>query len=205
MGRAIVRQPQVFLFDEPLSNLDAKLRGQMRVEIRALQRRLGVTSIYVTHDQLEAMTMADRIVVMNLGRIEQIGSPEDVYDRPQSRFVARFIGASNVIEGRQAGDRRVEVNGHTLDVAWGEFPGPGRELGVCVKTHDMELAPGGVNGTANALPGRVVSQAYLGSHRDYVVDVGQEVLVSAPAALQLATGAEVHVRFRAEKCRALAR
>jgi sn-glycerol 3-phosphate transport system ATP-binding protein len=93
MGRAIVRQPQVFLFDEPLSNLDAKLRGQMRVEIKALQRRLGVTSVYVTHDQLEAMTLADMLVVMNAGRVEQVGDPLQIYEMPASRFVAQFIGA----------------------------------------------------------------------------------------------------------------
>ncbi|HLH87107.1 MAG TPA: sn-glycerol-3-phosphate ABC transporter ATP-binding protein UgpC [Xanthobacteraceae bacterium] len=100
MGRAIVRQPQVFLFDEPLSNLDAKLRGQMRVEIKALQRRLGVTSIYVTHDQLEAMTLADMLVVMNVGKVEQIGDPLHLYEAPATLFVAQFIGAPpmNIIE-----------------------------------------------------------------------------------------------------------
>jgi multiple sugar transport system ATP-binding protein len=101
MGRAIVRHPKVFLFDEPLSNLDAQLRIAMRTEIRALHQRLGATSIYVTHDQVEAMTMADRMVVMNAGRIEQIGAPLDVYDVPQTLYVARFIGAPsiNVLEG----------------------------------------------------------------------------------------------------------
>ncbi|HHY48283.1 MAG TPA: sn-glycerol-3-phosphate ABC transporter ATP-binding protein UgpC [Alphaproteobacteria bacterium] len=93
MGRAIVRQPQAFLFDEPLSNLDAKLRGQMRVEIRRLQRTFGTTSVYVTHDQLEAMTLADRLVVMNSGRIEQVGRPSDLYEKPASTFVAGFIGS----------------------------------------------------------------------------------------------------------------
>jgi len=93
MGRAIVRQPKAFLFDEPLSNLDAKLRGQMRIEIRRLQRSLGTTSVYVTHDQLEAMTLADRLVVMNGGRIEQVGKPTELYDRPASLFVASFIGS----------------------------------------------------------------------------------------------------------------
>jgi multiple sugar transport system ATP-binding protein len=101
MGRAIVRSPKVFLFDEPLSNLDAKLRVQMRSEIKDLHRRLGTTTIYVTHDQIEAMTMADKIVVMRSGNIEQIGSPLEVYDRPQTRFVADFIGSPsmNFIEG----------------------------------------------------------------------------------------------------------
>ena len=93
MGRAIVRQPKAFLFDEPLSNLDAKLRGQMRVEIRTLQRRLKTTSVYVTHDQLEAMTLADRLVVMNAGRIEQVGTPTELYERPATLFVAGFIGS----------------------------------------------------------------------------------------------------------------
>ncbi|MDH3452656.1 MAG: sn-glycerol-3-phosphate ABC transporter ATP-binding protein UgpC, partial [Gammaproteobacteria bacterium] len=93
MGRAIVREPAVFLFDEPLSNLDAKLRVQMRVEIKRLQRTLSTTSIYVTHDQVEAMTMADRLVVMNEGRAEQVGSPMEVYARPATRFVASFIGS----------------------------------------------------------------------------------------------------------------
>ena len=107
MGRAIVRDPQVFLFDEPLSNLDAKLRVQMRTEIKELHQRLKTTTIYVTHDQIEAMTMADKIVVMHDGRVEQIGAPLDLYDRPDNLFVAGFIGspAMNMIKGR------IRVNG----------------------------------------------------------------------------------------------
>ena len=93
MGRAIVRSPQLFLFDEPLSNLDASLRSHMRLEIKKLQRDLGVTSVYVTHDQVEAMTLADRIVVLNGGKVEQVGTPSEVYHRPASRFVASFIGS----------------------------------------------------------------------------------------------------------------
>jgi sn-glycerol 3-phosphate transport system ATP-binding protein len=105
MGRAIVRNPKVFLFDEPLSNLDAKLRGQMRVEIKNLQRSLGVTSVYVTHDQLEAMTLADLLVVMNAGTVEQAGNPLDIYERPASTFVASFIGAPpmNLLPAGQGG------------------------------------------------------------------------------------------------------
>src|SRR6516162_6572111 len=105
MGRAIVRQPKVFLFDEPLSNLDAKLRIAMRVEIRKLQRRLSTTSIYVTHDQLEAMTLADILVVMNAGQVEQIGNPLDIYQKPATTFVASFIGAPpmNLIALRESG------------------------------------------------------------------------------------------------------
>jgi multiple sugar transport system ATP-binding protein len=102
MGRSIVRDPKVFLFDEPLSNLDAKLRVAMRAEIKSLHRRLATTTVYVTHDQVEAMTMADRIVVMNAGNIEQIGRPLDLYDNPQSVFVAEFIGSPsmNLLKGR---------------------------------------------------------------------------------------------------------
>ncbi len=106
MGRAIVRKPSVFLFDEPLSNLDAKLRVQMRLEIKQLQRRLGVTSLYVTHDQVEAMTLADRMIVMNAGRADQIGAPLEVYTNPQTEFVASFIGSPpmNFLPAKMAGD-----------------------------------------------------------------------------------------------------
>ena len=111
MGRAIVREPQAFLFDEPLSNLDAKLRVQMRIEIRQLHNRLKATSIFVTHDQIEAMTLADQVVVMNQGAIEQIGRPTEVYQRPATRFVATFIGspAMNLVRGRIAASGRVDV------------------------------------------------------------------------------------------------
>jgi multiple sugar transport system ATP-binding protein len=111
MGRAIVRDPQVFLFDEPLSNLDAKLRVTMRVEIKELHQRLGTTIVYVTHDQIEAMTMADKIVVMRDGRVEQIGSPLDLYDNPQNTFVASFIGSPsmNFVHGKVASEDGCKV------------------------------------------------------------------------------------------------
>jgi ABC-type sugar transport system ATPase subunit len=127
MGRAIVRDPKVFLFDEPLSNLDAKLRVQMRTEIKRLRERLQTTTIYVTHDQVEAMTLADRIVVLNAGRIEQVGTPEDVYERPATSFVAGFIGAPpmNILPGRlvraQAG-AAVELPGGIVLPLLGETP-----------------------------------------------------------------------------------
>src|SRR4249919_3728959 len=127
MGRATVRDPKVFLFDEPLSNLDAKLRVAMRAEIKALHQRLKTTTVYVTHDQVEAMTMADRIVVMHDGRIEQIGTPLDLYDRPGNLFVAQFIGspAMNVVEGTV---RRAGGGAHVEDVGGARWPldgGPG--------------------------------------------------------------------------------
>jgi sn-glycerol 3-phosphate transport system ATP-binding protein len=125
MGRAIVRDPRVFLFDEPLSNLDAKLRGQMRVEIRTLQQTLGTTAIYVTHDQVEAMTLADRLIVMNAGRVEQIGAPIELYERPASRFVGGFIGspAMNFVAARMAegGGVRLE-DGTMLATAAADLP-----------------------------------------------------------------------------------
>jgi len=113
MGRAIVRKPSVFLFDEPLSNLDAKLRVQMRIEIRKLQRRLKTTSIYVTHDQLEAMTLADMLVVMNAGRVEQVGAPLELYERPASVFVAGFLGSPpmNFLDGVVEKPGLVRLNG----------------------------------------------------------------------------------------------
>jgi iron(III) transport system ATP-binding protein len=205
LARALAPNPGILLLDEPLSNLDANLRGEMRFEIRRLHDEYRNTSIYVTHDQVEAMTMADRIVVMNAGRIEQIGTPEDVFDRPHSRFVARFIGGSNLLEGAHVDGRRVDVAGHALDVGHGEFAGRGKPMSVCVKTHDMHIdADGHAEGT-NVLPGVVRSQAYLGSHRDYIVDVGQPLLIAAPATLNIPAGSNVTVRFRPDRCRGIIR
>jgi multiple sugar transport system ATP-binding protein len=139
MGRAIVRKPQVFLFDEPLSNLDAKLRVQMRTEIKELHQRLKTTSIYVTHDQIEAMTMADQIVVMHDGRIEQIGGPLDLYDRPANKFVAGFIGspAMNFIQGRHDGNVVVAADGTRLGAPAG---GTGREVTYGVRPEHLEMS-----------------------------------------------------------------
>ncbi len=124
MGRAIVREPSVFLFDEPLSNLDAKLRVQMRLEIKELQSKLGVTALYVTHDQVEAMTMADRMIVMNDGVAEQIGSPLEVYETPQTLFAAQFIGspAMNVIDGRVE-DGTVKIGSQSIGSHDGGYQG----------------------------------------------------------------------------------
>jgi len=206
LARALAPNPDILLLDEPLSNLDANLRGDMRLEIRRLHDEFHNTSIYVTHDQLEAMTMADRIVVMNAGRIEQIGTPQDVYDRPNSKFVARFIGGSNVIDAKHVAGNEVSIGGHTLHVGEGEFAGPGKDMSICVKMHDVEILTDAAAAVGNnMLPGVVRSHAYLGSHRDYVVDVGQDLLVSAPPALELPPGSKVRVRFRAERCRGLAR
>ena len=130
MGRAIVREPAIFLFDEPLSNLDAKLRVQMRLEIKQLQSNLGVTSLYVTHDQVEAMTMADRMIVMNQGVAEQIGTPLEVYERPDSLFAAQFIGSPsmNILDGRIEGNRLIFADGAELHC--GEFPPGPVKIGI---------------------------------------------------------------------------
>lgn len=152
MGRAMVRKPQVFLFDEPLSNLDAKLRVSMRAEIKALHQRLRTTSIYVTHDQIEALTMADQIVVMHDGRIEQIGTPLDLYDRPRNQFVAGFIGspAMNMMSGRlRLGESaRVElIDGGYLTIE--KLPNSqlidGMSVVVGVRPEHLQLAPQGID------------------------------------------------------------
>ena len=149
MGRAIVRDPQVFLFDEPLSNLDAKLRVQMRTEIRELHLRLKTTTVYVTHDQIEAMTMADKIVVMQGGRIEQVGAPLELYDRPANTFVAGFIGspAMNLLPGTV---RRgaVEIEGEVrLPLPTGLAVADGREITYGIRPEHLSVGPEGIAGS----------------------------------------------------------
>ncbi|MGR3661954.1 MAG: ABC transporter ATP-binding protein [Paracoccaceae bacterium] len=151
MGRAIVRNPQVFLFDEPLSNLDAKLRVQMRTEIRELHQRLGTTTVYVTHDQIEAMTMADKIVVMQDGYIRQVGSPLEVYDNPANIFVAEFIGSPsmnmvNCVVGRDADDVWVDVHGAKVPVPKLDGLVDGQEVVLGIRPEHLLLADSGITG-----------------------------------------------------------
>ncbi|MCM1013209.1 sn-glycerol-3-phosphate ABC transporter ATP-binding protein UgpC [Brevibacterium sp. XM4083] len=143
MGRALVRQPQVFLMDEPLSNLDAKLRVQTRAQIAALQRRLAVTTVYVTHDQTEAMTMGDRVVVMNDGRIEQVGTPRELYDHPASLFVASFIGSPtmNLLPAHR-GESTVSVGGAAVPVVR-DLPASGAEVVLGIRSEDLRPAAAG--------------------------------------------------------------
>ncbi len=147
MGRAIVRDPQVFLFDEPLSNLDAKLRIQMRTEIKELHQRLRTTTVFVTHDQIEAMTMADKIVVMQDGRIEQVGTPLELYDYPRNVFVASFIGspAMNLIQGtaRRGDELGVEASGYRLPVDAQSGVEDGDAVLYGIRPEHLELADGG--------------------------------------------------------------
>ena len=141
MGRAIVRQPKVFLFDEPLSNLDAKLRVDMRLEIKNLQQRLGITSVYVTHDQVEAMTLADRLIVMNGGVAEQIGSPIDVYERPASQFVAGFIGspAMNFLKGKVSDDKKHVTVGDGVELELDHDVEGGRDVTVGIRPEHLQM------------------------------------------------------------------
>ncbi|QQR38324.1 ABC transporter ATP-binding protein [Devosia rhizoryzae] len=169
MGRAIVRNPQVFLFDEPLSNLDAKLRVVMRGEIKGLHQRLGVTTVYVTHDQIEAMTMADRIVVMNAGRVEQIGAPLELYDRPANLFVAGFIGspAMNIIGG-SIGPEGFLAAGVTLPLSEGVAAAGQASYGI--RPEHLMLDPAG-------LEARVLLIEPTGSETQVTMTLGEHTII----------------------------
>jgi iron(III) transport system ATP-binding protein len=178
LARALVMEPKVLLMDEPLSNLDAKLREQMRTEIRRIQSEIGITSVYVTHDQLEAMTLSDRVVVMNQGRIEQIGTPREIYRYPQSRFVADFIGRANFIpaicKGKENGALVVEVSGKsmTLSDVRGEFA-PNQPVTLIVRPEMLQ-----VNEDAGMFPATVRRVAYLGNSVDYDLEVAGQILTA---------------------------
>ena len=206
LARALVVEPEILLLDEPLSNLDANLRDEMRFEIRRLHDQTGITMVYVTHDQAEAMVTADRIAVMNGGRVEQVGSPHDVYERPSTEFVAAFIGRTNTLDGTVVGPGVVEAGGKRLrgtDEAG--FP-VGTPVTVCVRPHHVLLARP-VNGGFNELSGRVARSVYLGEARDYLVelDEGATVRVSAPPEPDVGVGASVTLYLPVEHCRVVAR
>ena len=193
MGRAIVRDPKVFLFDEPLSNLDAKLRVAMRAEIKALHQRLKTTTVYVTHDQIEAMTMADRIVVMHDGIIEQIGTPLELFDRPGNLFVAQFIGspAMNVFPGVVRG---TQVEG--LGAHWPLSAGvaaEGQAVSYGVRPTDLRLA-------ASGIPAQVVIVEPTGAETELLVDVGgQQMTVVIHGRTNAQPGETVHLGLDAAK------
>jgi sn-glycerol 3-phosphate transport system ATP-binding protein len=193
MGRAIVREPAVFLFDEPLSNLDAKLRVQMRLEIRKLHRSLGVTSIYVTHDQVEAMTLADRLVVMNAGVAEQIGTPKEVYERPATQYVAGFIGspAMNFIPVQVAGNGLVLPGGATLRVPLPPAHGDGQAVFGIRPEHLQVAAATG----PDTFPLTVEVVEELGADTLVYGRVGEaEVTVRLPGLAPIAAGTLLHLR-----------
>ena len=203
IGRAIVREPRIFLFDGPLSNLDAALRVDMRAEIARLKARLGTTMIYVTHDQTEAMTLADTIVVMNAGRVEQVGSPLSLYRRPANRFVATFIGSPrmNLLSARVLDDRMVELAGrvrYALPVA----AEPGTPVEIGLRAEHLRLADPGAPG---ALPGRVALVEHLGADVfAHVTAAGTEsslvVRLGGDAAVQ--PGAAVSIQFDPDRAHA---
>src|SRR3981189_2983551 len=168
LARALIVEPETLLLDEPLSNLDANLREEMRFEIRRLHDEYRYTTVYVTHDQSEAMTTADLIAVMNSGVVDQLGTPEDIYDRPQSEFVARFIGASNVIKGKALDGNTVTFAGATLKVVGAKL-NAGQSAAVAIRQHDIQLSTQAPASTQNAIKATVIRQVFLGASRDYVV------------------------------------
>ena len=196
LARALVIRPRVLLLDEPLAALDRKLREEMRAELRDIQRTVGITTVFVTHDQHEALALSDRIAVMNAGRIEQLGPPRDVYERPATRFVADFIGASSVLEGRAVDGGRVALaGGVVVRVALREPPAAGQAVRLLVRPERVELgsAPDG----PDALPARVVSVMYLGDHSEVRLELGggQRLLAVLRADVPLAPGDAVTVRL----------
>ena len=193
MGRAIVRRPKVFFFDEPLSNLDAQLRVQMRTEVRKLHQRIEATSIYVTHDQVEAMTMADRIVVLDKGHIAQTGSPLELYDHPVSRFVAEFIGSPsiNLLKGTVGND------GVTIDAADGAAPRSATGKAVDIGIRPEHLRPveqGGLSGVVQVIE-------HLGAETYVFVDIGgaRDLCWRVPGRPEVAVGDRVMLGFDAAK------
>jgi ABC-type Fe3+/spermidine/putrescine transport system ATPase subunit len=210
LARALVYRPKVLLFDEPLSNLDAKLREEMRFEIKDVVTRLGITSVYVTHDQEEALALSDRVAIMSRGRLEQVGPPEEIYGRPASRFVAEFVGLSNFLEGRVgavAGDlMRVALGGGEATVP--RIPGaePGHGVLLFVRPSEVELLGGEEPDGENVFAARVEKATYLGDRIDYRVAIGRDVVlrVQSDAHTRLAPGARVRLRLPRARAWAIA-
>ena len=203
LARALIVEPETLLLDEPLSNLDANLREEMRFEVRRLHDAYRYTTVYVTHDQSEAMTTADLIAVMNAGKIEQAGSPEEIYDRPRSEFVARFIGSSNVIKGQGLDGARIDFAGIPLRCT-GEPITAGVPTPVSIRPHDITISAAQQHGE-NVVPATVVRQVFLGGSRDYMVEVkdGTQLRVLTGAEENIAQGSAVWLHLPAERCRAM--
>ena len=194
VARAIAFSPTVVLFDEPLSNLDARLRAEMRVELRELQRRLDITSLYVTHDQEEALAISDRVIVMNGGKIEQIGSPEDIYNRPVSRFVADFVGSANMIGGRTMDGAVFETTAGTIIRTAGVRSGA-----TTIALRSSYIHFGG--GEANAIPGTIHRRMFHGDFIQYVIDWPDgQLIVRRPPAEMRDEGTAVTISFSPEYC-----
>lgn len=175
LARALVIEPSVLLFDEPLSNLDAKLRVSMRTEIRRIQQEVGITAIYVTHDQSEAMALSDKIIIMNKGVVAQMGTPQEIYYRPNSEFVADFIGEANFLRGKMMGQAEnghvlLDVAGNTVSVLGREGMEQGQDYTVVLRPEAASLADGG------GLPCKVVLSCFMGSYQNYHVMVGDTLV-----------------------------
>ncbi|MCI0546281.1 MAG: ABC transporter ATP-binding protein [Candidatus Rokubacteria bacterium] len=207
LARALVTEPAVLLLDEPLSNLDALLRDEMRVELKRLQERLGTTMILVTHDQAEALALSDRVAVMDAGRVEQVGRPEAVYRRPATPFVARFLGRANFLAGvvaaRDAGGVTVSLNGGlALRAAPRDGLAAGQRVLAAVRQESIRLAPAGAGGArANRYPATVAFHAFAGPAHQYVVQLpdGRELeVVAAGTEPAAARGTRVEVEWAAE-------
>jgi len=206
-------EPAILLLDEPLSNLDANLREEMRFEIRRLHDALQITTIYVTHDQAEAMVTSDRIAVMNTGGIEQVGTPEEVYERPATAFVAGFIGRTNLLRGKVAGDGVVDCEGgFRLLTGAGPEHRRGEEVAVSIRPHRIVLCPEDgdpagdgpmAGGGENRFRGTVVRAIYFGDAMDYQVALtGADctLRVAGDPDRRFAVGESVAVRVEAERC-----
>ena len=206
LARALVVEPETLLLDEPLSNLDANLREEMRFEIRRLHDAYRYTTVYVTHDQSEAMTTADLIAVMNGGKIDQLGTPEDIYDRPQSEFVARFIGSSNVIKGTASDENHISFCGATLRVVGAKLAA-NQDAAVAIRQHDIQLSTGALPAADNTVKATVTRQVFLGANRDYVLETadGTNLRAVTSPGTAIPAGTEVWLTLPAERCRALSR
>jgi iron(III) transport system ATP-binding protein len=205
LARALIMEPKVLLMDEPLSNLDAKLREQMRTEIRRIQKRLGITSVYVTHDQVEAMTLSDQVVVMNKGKIEQIGPPTEIYRRPATRFVADFIGRANFVEATvrewRDGQLVLDALGAALTAPAPAAPfRPGEAATLVVRPEMIEIVDGDAPRTTQYALGIVRRAAYLGSVIEYDVEVSGQLLALVERDPRRA---EIHPEGQAVKVRFL--
>ena len=213
LARALTRQPALLLLDEPLSNLDAQLREQMRYELKRLQRETGVTAIYVTHDQSEALAISDRIAVMNNGVIAQLGTPREIYERPTSEFVANFIGRTNLLHGALAvdtpkgGEQSIDVGFGPLRCSFPVAVSAGPKVGVVIRPESIRLhaTPSSeTEAAANVFGGQVERETYLGETTEYVVRVGERaLLVRAPADLDIGPGQTVMLEFPVTKTLAL--
>ena len=203
LARALVVEPQTLLLDEPLSNLDTNLREEMRFEIRRLHDELRYTTVYVTHDQGEAMTTADRIVVMDRGRIRQVGAPEAVYQQPDSEFVARFIGGTNILRGKADGDA---VRCGPLVIRCGNPIPPGAgELPVSIRPGDVEMGAVNSSPRPNEFTAIVRRHTYLGGQRDYLLELpgGTELRATTPLRTRAEVGSEVGIHLPPDACRVL--